>query len=310
MRTCSIDVQGHRGARGLKPENTLPAFEAALDAGPTSIETDVHLTRDGVPVLVHDPVVSERLFRLTRDSTSSPPSPHLLVRHLTLSELRGYRADRNPDSGRFPQQDAVATPLAIAFAAARGLDPFAPPSLADFITFVAAYADDPGKTAQQQARARDLRFDLELKRVPFHPEFIGDGFDGENAGEMERRLVEILRAANVVERTTVRSFDHRAVRAIGRFEPRLTRAVLVAGTVPVDPVAIVQQAEAAVYCPEYTFLDATQVRLLHAANVRVLPWTVNRPEDWTRLLEWDVDGITTDYPDRLAALLQEGGSVD
>jgi len=102
----------------------------------------------------------------------------------------------------------------------------------------------------------------------------------------------------------VRSFDHRCVRAIGRLEPRLMRAVLVAGTAPIDPVAVVRQAEATIYCPEFTFLDASQVRLLHAANIRVLPWTVNRPEDWRRLLEWGVDGITTDYPDRLAQLLE------
>src|SRR5262249_34355159 len=146
--------------------------------------------------------------------------------------------------------------------------------------------------------------DLELKRVPFRPEFVGDEFDGEHAGELEQRLVEVLRDANVVERTTVRSFDHRCVRAIGRLEPGLTRAVLVAGTAPVNPGAVVQQAEATVYCPEYTFLDAAQIRSLHAANLSVLPWTVNSVEDWTRLLEWDVDGITTDYPDRLAAFLQ------
>lgn len=309
MRTFSFDVQGHRGARGFKPENTLPAFEAALDTGVSSIETDVHLTRDGVPILVHDPVVSEHLFRLAPDSVSPPPSPRLLVRDLTLSEMHGYRADRNPDPNRFPDQDGAVTPLASTFAAARGLDPYAPVTVADFVAFVVAYSADSSKTDRQRARARDLRFDLELKRVPFRPELIGDDFDGKNAGELERRLVEILRAANVVQRTTVRSFEHRVVRAIGRLEPRLTRAVLVAGTAPVNPAAIANAAEASIYCPEYTFLDATQVRSLHAANVRVLPWTVNHPGDWTRLLEWGVDGITTDYPDRLAAFLEEHGKL-
>jgi glycerophosphoryl diester phosphodiesterase len=195
--------------------------------------------------------------------------------------------------------------LAQSFSAMRGLDSFTPPTVADFIAFVAAYADDPGKTPEQRTRARMLRFDLELKRVPFHPEAIGDAFDGEGPGELETRLVEVLRAANVVDRTTVRSFDHRCVRAIGRLEPRLTRAVLVAGTAPVDPLAVVGQAEATLYCPDYTFLDAAQMRLRHAANIRVLPWTVNRPDDWARLIEWGVDGITTDYPDRLAAFLNK-----
>jgi glycerophosphoryl diester phosphodiesterase len=300
-----FEIQGHRGARGLKPENTLPSFEAALDAGATSIETDVHLTSDGVPVLAHDAVVSERLFRLIPESKSPPPAPKLLIGTLTLEQLRGYRADRNPDIGRFPDQDANPTQLAQSFSAARGLDPFTPPTVAEFVEFVAAYAADPKKGDPQRARARLLRFDLELKRVPFHQETIGDSFDGEKPGELETQLAEVLRAAKVVERTTVRSFDHRCVRAIGRLEPRLTRAVLVAGTTPVDPVTVARQAEATLYCPDYTFLDAAQVRLLHAANVCVLPWTVNRPEDWSRLLEWGVDGITTDYPDRLAEFVGE-----
>ena len=72
---------------------------------------------------------------------------------------------------------------------------------------------------------------------------------------------------------------------------------------------MVRQADASIYCPEYTFLDATQVRLLHASNVRVLPWTVNRPEDWARLLDWGVDGITTDYPDRLTEFLKQRGEA-
>jgi glycerophosphoryl diester phosphodiesterase len=298
-----FEIQGHRGARWLKPENTLPSFETAIVGGVTSIETDVHLTRDGVPILAHDAVVSERLFRLVPGNSALPPSPQLLISTLTLDQLRGYRADRNPDVGLFPNQDASATPLAQSFSAARGLDPFTPPTVADFIAFVEAYAADASKSDPARIRARNLRFDLELKRVPFHPETIGDSFDGENPGKLELQLVETLRAANVVARTTVRSFDHRCVRAIGRLEPRLTRAVLIAGTAPVDPVAVVRQAEATVYCPSYDFLDAAQVRLLHAANICVLPWTVNQPEDWTRLLEWGVDGMTTDYPDRLANFL-------
>ena len=66
-------IQGHRGARAVRPENTLPSFEAALDAGATSLETDVHLTADGVPVLVHDPQLSEAIFRPIRETADLPP---------------------------------------------------------------------------------------------------------------------------------------------------------------------------------------------------------------------------------------------
>jgi glycerophosphoryl diester phosphodiesterase len=305
MRRSPFDLQGHRGGRGLKPENTLPGFEVAFDLGVTSIETDVHLTRDDVPILCHDPVVDERLFRLIPGCSSPAPAPGLLVRSLALAELRGYRADRNPDSGRFPEQDASVTPLARRFAEQQGLDPYTPPTVADLFAFAGAYSGPlgtaAGKTLEQQERVRRVHFDLELKRVPFHPEIIGDAYDGENPAQLERRVVEVIRAAGMVERTALRSFDHRCVRAVRRVEPRLTTGVLVAGMVPVNPAEMVRQAGAHVYLPEYTFVDAALVQALHAAGIFIVPWTVNEPADWERLLAWDVDGMTTDFPDRFRA---------
>ena len=84
-----FDLQGHRGARGLKPENTLPSFEAALDAGVTSIETDIHLTKDGIPVLFHDAAVNEKLCRLLPKSEAPDPFGRPLVRSLTLATNQG-----------------------------------------------------------------------------------------------------------------------------------------------------------------------------------------------------------------------------
>jgi len=88
---------------------------------------------------------------------------------------------------------------------------------------------------------------------------------------------------------------------------RLTGAVLIAETAPIAPAELVERAEAQVYCPGYLFLDEMQVRQVHEAGARVLPWTVNQPEHWQRLLDWGVDGITTDMPDRLAAYLRARG---
>jgi glycerophosphoryl diester phosphodiesterase len=302
---ANFDLQGHRGARGLKPENTLPSFEAALDAGVTSIETDVLLSRDGVPVLCHDPIISERLCRLIPGSSSPPPGPGLLLSSLTLAELRGYRADRNPDPGRFPDQDAIVAPLARLFAEQNGIDPYSLPTVADLFTFATAYAGEPGtsagKTEEQRAAAGRVRIDLEIKRTPFHPEYVGDDFDADQPGLLERRLVEVIRVAGMIHRTSVRSFDHRSVCAAGSIEPALELAILVNGTAPVDAVELTRRAGARTYCPDFQFVDVNLVRQLHAAGIKVLPWTVNRQEDWRRLLDWGVDGITTDYPDRLAA---------
>src|SRR5438309_11837088 len=83
-----FDLQGHRGARGLKPENTLPGFEIAIDIGVTSVETDIHLTSDGVPVLYHEAAISERLCRLLPKITGPDPFGRPPVRSLTLAQLR------------------------------------------------------------------------------------------------------------------------------------------------------------------------------------------------------------------------------
>jgi glycerophosphoryl diester phosphodiesterase len=309
--TRAFDLQGHRGARGLKPENTLPSFEAAFDLGVSSVETDVHLSRDGVPVLFHDTRVTDRLCR--RGPGAGPPFPchRPPLSSLSLEQVRRFIADRNPDGKRFPALNAAVTPLAALFARQQNIEPYAPPALADLFAFAAAYAGEPGaragKTDEQRDRARRVRFDLELKRVPFHPETIGDHFDGTGPGLLEQRVVELVRAADLVDRVAVRSFDHRAVRAARQLEPRLAGQVLVADTVPADPVQVARAAGAGVYCPGYRFLDAGLVRHLQAEGIRVLPWTVNEPPAWERLLGWGVDGLTTDFPDQLAEFLRACG---
>jgi len=275
-----FEVQGHRGARGLLPENTLPSFEIALDLGVTSIETDVHLTRDDVPVLFHDPTITERLC-----GSAGP-----LVRSLTLAELRAFRIG---PPGTQP------TPLAQYFAQARGFDPFGIPTLAEFFEFVHEYITAIGKTTVQQERARRLVFDLELKRVPFTPETIGDDFDGSAPALLEHLVVAAIRTAGALARTRVRSFDHRCVWAIKQLEPTLETGVLIYETAPRDVGGLLAAAQADMYCPDYHFVDAEIVRQVRTAGKRIIPYTVNEPEAWARLIEWGVDGVTTDYPDRL-----------
>jgi glycerophosphoryl diester phosphodiesterase len=306
-----FDLQGHRGARGLKPENTLCGFEIAFDLGVSSIETDVHLTGDGIPILSHDPVISERLCRLLPGRMAPDPSSRPAVSSLSLAQLRSYRADQNPDKQRFPNQDARVAPLARSYADAQGMDPYALPALADLFAFAEAYTGEPGeragKTEAQRARVRQIRFDLELKRVPFRPAAIGDDFAGGEPSLLERSVVEQIRKAGVIQRTQVRSFDHRGILALRRLEPRLVTSALLAETAPVALAQLVKQAGAEVYCPDFEFLDLAQVELAHAEGIRVVPWTVNALEDCLRLLEWGVDGITTDYPDRILPLLHARG---
>ncbi len=279
----AFEVQGHRGAGCLLPENTLPSFELALDLGVTSIEIDVHLTRDDVPVLIHD-------ARLPTETGAA------LVRSLPLEQIRRHRVGTT-----------APTPLAQRFAATRGIDPFGIPTLAEFFEFVAFYASSPEKTSTQRACAGRLIYDIELKRVPFEPETVGDGFTGNGPALLERSVVAAIRQAGVLERTRVRSFDHRCVWAVKQLEPRLETCLLIYETAPMNIAAMLAAALAEVYGPDYHFVDAEVVQQVHAAQKKIIPYTVNEPADWQRLVALGVDGITTDYPDRLIAWLAERG---
>lgn len=281
-----IEIQGHRGARGSRPENTLPSFEFALDVGVDSIETDIHLTADAVPVLVHDAWLGPEIC---------PGRPR--VRELTFAQLRQFRVAGNPDPRRFPEQQAVITPVAELFARQRGMEPYAVPTLADFFAFVVAYAGElgqqAGKTASQQERARRLIFDLELKALPIWPQ--------QPTGELEQIVAQAIDRAGTLSRCRVRSFDHRMVAWIKKLVPALETAILIAATAPIAPEELAQQAGAAWYCPDGHFVDEEQIARCHAAGIRVLPWTVNDPDHWRQLLAWGIDGITTDFPERLIA---------
>ena len=212
----TFDLQGHRGARGLRPENTLPSFEVAFDIGVTTIETDLHLTRDDVVVLSHDPFLISRHCREVSPN-AVPLANRPSVRSLTLAQIRCYAADQNPDSARFRDQTAAVTPVAQQFAAARGIGPFAVPTLADLFDFASAYAGPLGEAAARQVAGAacphrpGVRFDLEVESQrarTLHPEYIGDGYLGVGADLLERQVLTAVRAANVVARTTSkRSFS-------------------------------------------------------------------------------------------------------
>jgi glycerophosphoryl diester phosphodiesterase len=299
----TIEVQGHRGARGLLPENTLPSFEIALDLGVASIETDLHLTRDDHVVLFHDSEITERVCSMLSSSGSPAITTKPPVRSLTLEHLRNYRVDC--------QTNPASMPLAQAFAQQRGIDPYAIPTLIELFDFAQAYAGLPGeqagKTTRQREGARRLIFDLELKRVPFFPQTIGDGFKSGKPGTLEHCVVDAIRHAGVLDRTRVRSFDHRSVCAFRQLEPALPIGLLIYSTAPAHIGLLLDAAQAVLYCPDYHFVDAEVVRQVHAAGKRILPYTVNEADEWEQLLVMGVDGITTDFPDRLLCWLAERG---
>ena len=279
-----FDVQGHRGARGLRPENTLPAFEAALDLGVTTLELDLHFSADDQVVVWHDPVVDETKCGAGAQGT-------VAVRSLTAQELAGFVCDQNPDPERFPDQ--VAEPGALA-----GAD-YGIITLGQLFEFVERYAASPDKTDAQRAAASDVMFNIETKRVRAEPANIDDGFDGTNPGEFELAVLAAIADAGFGDRVVIQSFDHRSLRAIATVNADIRLAPLTGDRVA-NP-GLYAEWGADIWSPRASTLDAAGIEAAHAAGLLVVPWTVNDMEDVRALIELGVDGVITDRPDLVLA---------
>jgi glycerophosphoryl diester phosphodiesterase len=293
----AFDVQGHRGARGLKPENTLPAFETALDLGVTTLELDLHLTADGVAVVWHDAQIDNSKCGLRAGAEAGTPDPDdpsvereaLMISALTFEQLQGYQCDRNPDADRFGLQDNQPTALAG--------DDYGVISLAELFEFVENYGRSEVKSASQRENAANVYFNLETKREPDEPETINDSFDGQNPGQFELEMLEQIEAYGLRERAVIQSFDHRSLWAIHSVDDKIRLAALTARGRP--ELGDFAEAGAGIWSPDYRVLTAALVEEAHRAGLQVIPWTVSEAPLMGALIEMGVDGIISDRPDVL-----------
>jgi glycerophosphoryl diester phosphodiesterase len=292
---AAFDLQGHRGARGLAPENTLPGFARALAIGVTTLELDSGVTRDGVVVVAHD-------RRLNPDITRGPDGkwlggPGPLIFSLDYAELARYDVGRiRPGSEyakRFPDQQPV--------------DGSRVPRLSDVFELA------------QRARNESVRFNVETKIDPTRPdETLG-------AEDFARTLIRVVRAAGMARRTTIQSFDWRTLKVVQTEAPEIATVYLTAadtirpggadspwtaglrlrdhGSVP----AMVKAAGGSIWSPDFRDLGPELVAEAHRLGLTVIPWTVNAPADIERLLDLGADGVISDYPDRLRAALRARG---
>ncbi len=288
-----VDVQGHRGARGLLPENTLAGFELALALGVTTLELDLGMSRDGILVVTHDPRISSSLC--IAPGGSPVPTLGPLVRELSLAEIQAFDCGSlNPDARRFPEPPRRAVPGAQI------------PSLVEVLDLAKRIGDDR------------VQFNIEVKTEP-----------GSNETPplepFVTRVVEILRSRALLQHATLQSFDWQALAIGKRLEPELRTVALLAddtldadwlaGLAPSEHDGVLGLLQAAGdfvddFSPSWRMLlprfgRGIPIRPLQQAGFRVIPWTVNDETTMRRVLSLGVDGIITDYPDRLLALLRE-----
>ena len=268
MTLTTFDLQGHRGARGHLPENTLPSFERALAIGVDTLELDVGVTRDGVVVIHHDRRLNADVARGADGKWVSPPAA--TIYSLTLKQLSTYDVGRiRPGSEyaqRFPHQQPI--------------DGTRIPRLDELFA---------------RAGTR-VRFNIETKLAPEAPD------ETLPPEPFARALIAEVRKAGVAARTTIQSFDFRSLKVVEREAPELMTAYLTSGKSS-DP-AKVKAAGARLWSPDFRDLDAAKVAAARAAGLRIVAWTVNEPADITKVLQLGVDGIISDYPDRVRDALK------
>ncbi|MBT2207329.1 glycerophosphodiester phosphodiesterase family protein [Actinomadura sp. NEAU-AAG7] len=278
--TRTVEVHGHRGARGLRPENTLPGFAHALALGVDAVELDVGLTSDGAVVLVHDQVLSPVTLSDTRPARPGDPAfPYVgkAVGDLTLEQLKTVDAGvrRRDDAFTATQLPLPGTPV---------------PTLAETCALLAP---------------SEVRLSVELKTDPTWPD--------EDIALFVSAVASVLEGAGVTRRSRLLAFDWRVLAEAHR-HPALGRVALVerktlvpgtawlAGLAPDDPVAAATAIGATALSPEHTLITPALVDDAHAAALPVIAWTVNEPEDMSRLTKYGVDALVTDYPDLALAV--------
>jgi glycerophosphoryl diester phosphodiesterase len=273
----AFDLQGHRGARGTAPENTLPGFAAALAMGVDTLEMDVGVTRDGVVVVHHDRRLNPDIARGPDGRWIDAPGP--LLHELDFSQLQRYDVGRlRPGSdyaARFPEQVAA--------------DGARVPRLAD----VFALARNAGNKA--------VRFNIETKISPAAP---ADTLAPE---PFARALIEAIRAAHMEARCSVQSFDWRTLHVVEREAPEIATVYLTGRRRGGSQPKAVHAAGGRIWSPNYEELDSAAMIEARALELKVVPWVVDEPGYVERFLDLGVDGLITDYPERVRAELQRRG---
>lgn len=310
----AIDLQGHRGARGLMPENTLPAFERALAIGVHTLELDVGITADNVPVISHDPALNPDITRGANGEFLTGKGPAL--RSLSFAQLQSYDVGRLKPGSAYAQR----------FPAAQAIDGTRIPALrALFARLNELEKADP--------RFAQIRFNIETKISPEIP-----GIRPDETAQPEQfvaLMLQDIRAAKMAQRVSLQSFDWRTLLIAQRLAPEIKTVYLSAqqpgfatidaskpelaspwtagltlqahGSVPGMVRAAGGSHKAVVWSPHFADVTPALLAESRSLGLQVVVWTVNEAADIERMLALGVDGIISDYPDRVRLAMQARG---
>lgn len=267
--TPKFDVQGHRGARGVMPENTIPAFLYAIDAGVTTIELDLAVTKDKQLVVSHEGWMSAAI---SLDSLGKPIKEKDEKKHniykMTYKDVAKYDVG-SKDNERFPQQKKMKV---------------SKPLLKDVIVSIEDYIKGHA--------LYEVDYNIEIKCEPS-----GDGKFHPKPGEFSEIVFNLIDQYLPWDRVVIQSFDFRVLKYLHENHPGIRLAALVDNLKTIDENLAELGFTPSVYSPEFHLLSKEEIRTCHQKKMRVIPWTVNDKKEMEELKAWGVDGLITDYPD-------------
>ncbi len=267
----TLDKQGHRGCRGLLPENTIPAMKKALDLEVTTLEMDAVITKDGEVVLSHEPFFNHEISTKPDGSpVTEKEEKGLNIYAMTYNEVRQFDVGRRPHP-RFPQQQKLAV---------------AKPRLRDVIDSVKQYCAEKKIPFPQ--------WNIETKSLPFT-----DNLYHPAPGVFVEKLMAVINEKGIAEKTIIQSFDFRTLQYLHRQYPAVKTAMLIEDY---DKRPLEQQLQAlgfvpTIYSPHYSLINQKLMEACHGKGMKVIPWTVNDKKTMETLVGFGVDGLITDYPD-------------
>jgi glycerophosphoryl diester phosphodiesterase len=294
-----FDLQGHRGARGLLPENTLPGFAETLAIGVDTLELDIAITRDGVLFIYHDRLLNPDITRGADGQFLPAGQPGPAISQLTADEVQRL------DVGRIRPGSKYATD----FPLQKPLDGTRIPRLTELFDLVRKAGNDK------------VRFAIETKLSPLAPQ------DTLPPEEFTRAVVAEIRGAGMQHRSSILSFDWRTLQLVQKDAPEIPTVYLsTSNTLGRDPFRaspwtagmrladhgrsvprMIKAAGGHTWSCFHNDLDASLVKEAQELGLKVLAWTVNPPERIAAILDFGVDGIVTDYPDRVRAEMARRG---
>lgn len=267
----AFDKEGHRGSRGLMPENTIPAMHKAIDLGVTTLEMDVVISKDKQVVVSHDPYFNADITTTPEGKNLTKQEGQALVLYtMDYNIIKKYDVGLKPHPG-FPRQQKMAVHK---------------PLLSELIASAEAYAKSKGSAP--------VWYNIETKSKP-----TGDGTHHPAPEEFVDLLIPVIQKAGIANRTVIQSFDPRTLQVIHKKYPQIKTSLLMEAS---DKRSLDEQlAELGhtpfIYSPNYALLSADLVKKCHEKGMKVVPWTLNTKELIDQAKALGVDGIITDYPD-------------